>query len=86
MVFLHPLIGLAGHLLLCPQAVQIIGVGDGGVHVACRGAGGSQLPAIFPGEVPAGAVEVAGGVATFDGPVEEFTIPRRAGYDALTFI
>ena len=85
-VFLHPLIGLAGHLLLCPQAVQIIGVGDGGVHVACRGAGGSQLPAIFPGEVPAGAVEVAGGVATFDGPVEEFTIPRRAGYDALTFI
>ena len=78
-VFLHPLIGLAGDLLLRPQAVQIIGVGDGGVHVVCGGAGGSQLPAVFPGEVPTGTVEVADGVATLDGTDEQFTIPKRAG-------
>ena len=78
-VFLHPLIGLAGDLLLCPQTVQIIGIGDGGVHVVCGGAGGSQLPAVFPGEVPTGTVEVADGVATLDGTDEQFTIPKRAG-------
>ena len=81
-MFLHPPIGLAGHLFLRPQAVQIIGVGDGGVHVVRRGAGGSQLPAVFPGEVPAGAVEIADGVAAFDRSIA----PHDTWALALTFI
>ena len=61
---LHNGIGFRSDSLLRPQAVQVVGVGDGSLGISFRGCRRSQLPPILPGEVPAGiSVKVADGIA-----------------------
>ncbi len=50
---------VGGYRLSGPQAVGIVGVGDGGSAVGC----GYQLSAVVPFQGPAGAIIVAGGIA-----------------------
>ena len=68
---LHHSVGLCGDGFLRPQAVQVAGVGDGGLCISLGACGRSQLPPILPGEVPAGiATEVADGIAALHGSAD----------------
>ena len=72
----NPLVDAAGAVRLLKAVL-----GNGRFRVDGDGDDGGLV-----GGAAAGAVKVAGGVATFDGPVEQFAIPGRDGYDALNFI